>query len=114
MVDPSHAEGNDIVLATISHDIERRISQDKPEMEQLETSLSPSSNPLPMWKSLKANDGDTALALFDNVEQLHEVVDPVAEKKLVRKIDLAILPCLAVCYTFYYASSSLHRPMLSC
>ncbi|KAF9265011.1 MFS general substrate transporter [Marasmius fiardii PR-910] len=30
------------------------------------------------------------------------LIDPVAEKKLVRKTDWIILPCLAVCYAFYY------------
>jgi hypothetical protein len=66
--------------------------------------LSPSST-VPAWKSLNQVDGDTALALFDNVEQLNEIVDPIEERKLVRKIDLLILPCLIVCYTFYYVGS---------
>lgn len=66
--------------------------------------LSPSST-IPAWKSfINQDDGDTALALFENIEQLNETVDPVAERKLVRKIDLLILPCLIVCYTFYYVS----------
>ncbi|KAK1231924.1 hypothetical protein PQX77_004943 [Marasmius sp. AFHP31] len=30
------------------------------------------------------------------------LVDPEVEKRLVRKIDWIILPCLAVCYAFYY------------
>ena len=48
------------------------------------------------WKlsSKSQNDGDTALALFADVDDLHEFVDPVEEKKLVRKIDLMILPYL--------------------
>lgn len=63
--------------------------------------LSPCST-LPVWKSLNQEDGDTALALFDNAEQLNEIVDPIEERRLVRKIDWLILPCLVVCYTFYY------------
>jgi hypothetical protein len=63
--------------------------------------LSPCST-LPAWKSLAQGDGDTALALFDNVDQLNEIVDPIEERRLVRKIDWLILPCLVVCYTFYY------------
>lgn len=30
------------------------------------------------------------------------IVQPIEEKKLVRKIDLMILPYLAVCYAFFY------------
>ncbi len=63
--------------------------------------LSPMTS-LPVWKSLKEADGDTALALFDNTDQLHEIVDPVAEARVRRKVDLVILPLLAVCYSFYY------------
>ncbi|KAG2417581.1 hypothetical protein HFD88_008800 [Aspergillus terreus] len=50
----------------------------------------------------KINNGDTALALFDNFDDLHEEIDPAESKRLVRKIDLMILPYLAVCYAFYY------------
>ena len=48
------------------------------------------------WKlsSKSQNDGDTALVLFADVDDLHDTVDPVEEKKLVRKIDLMILPYL--------------------
>ncbi|KAL4895070.1 major facilitator superfamily domain-containing protein [Aspergillus ambiguus] len=50
----------------------------------------------------KIYNGDTALALFDNFDELHEEVDPTETRRLVRKIDLMILPYLAVCYAFYY------------
>ncbi|KAJ5700968.1 hypothetical protein N7493_012014 [Penicillium malachiteum] len=50
----------------------------------------------------KIHDGDAALALFDNLADMHESFEPGEEKKLVRKIDLMILPFLAVCYAFYY------------
>ncbi|KAG7087313.1 hypothetical protein E1B28_013290 [Marasmius oreades] len=30
------------------------------------------------------------------------LIDPAVEKKLVRKVDWSILPCLSVCYAFYY------------
>lgn len=32
-------------------------------------------------------------------------LDPAAEKKLKRKLDLRIIPALAVCYFFYVSSS---------
>ncbi|GAB1194954.1 hypothetical protein APSETT444_004206 [Aspergillus pseudonomiae] len=50
----------------------------------------------------KIQNGDTALALFENFDELHEDVDPGELKRLVRKIDFMILPLLAVCYAFYY------------
>ena len=48
------------------------------------------------WKlSSKApNDGDTALTLFADLDDFHRTVDPVEEKKLVRKLDFMILPYL--------------------
>jgi hypothetical protein len=56
----------------------------------------------PKWKLSKTGDGDTALALFDNPDDLHDVIDPAAERALQRKIDFMILPYLAVCYAFFY------------
>ncbi|KAK1143289.1 hypothetical protein N8T08_006816 [Aspergillus melleus] len=50
----------------------------------------------------KVHNGDTALALFDNFDELEGAIDPVENKRLVRKIDLMILPFLSVCYAFYY------------
>ena len=44
------------------------------------------------FKLNKAGEGDEALALFSNVNDVHENIDPAEEKKLVRKIDLMILP----------------------
>jgi hypothetical protein len=58
---------------------------------------------LPKWHlSSKAADGDTALALFSNPDELHEVISPADEARLQRKIDFMILPYLAVCYAFFY------------
>lgn len=47
-------------------------------------------------------DDDAALALFRDEQELHELIDPEKEGKLVRKIDLMILPYLAICYCFFY------------
>ncbi|KAJ5112927.1 hypothetical protein N7456_001461 [Penicillium angulare] len=46
--------------------------------------------------------GDAALTLFNDPKELHAFVDPVEEKRLLRKIDFMILPCLSVCYIFFY------------
>lgn len=54
------------------------------------------------WKLGRGGDGDTALALFNNPDELHEEIDPKAERVLQRKIDFMILPYLAVCYAFFY------------
>lgn len=50
----------------------------------------------------KLADGDTAMALFDDPDELHEEIDPVEARKLLWKIDFMILPYLAVCYAFFY------------
>ncbi|KAH9884054.1 putative MFS allantoate transporter [Xylariomycetidae sp. FL2044] len=57
--------------------------------------------PLKAAESL-SRDVDVAMALFDTPEQVNQPRDPEEERKLVRKIDLMILPYLAVCYAFFY------------
>lgn len=54
------------------------------------------------WKSAKAADGDTAMALFNDPDELHEEIDPAEARKVLWKIDFMILPYLAVCYAFFY------------
>ncbi|KAJ5145830.1 Major facilitator superfamily domain general substrate transporter [Penicillium bovifimosum] len=54
------------------------------------------------FKKAKHVDGDTAMALFDDPDELHEEVDPAEARKLLWKIDFMILPYLAVCYAFFY------------
>ena len=54
------------------------------------------------WKLSKAGDGDTAMTLFTNPEDMQEEFDPKEERKLLWKIDFMILPYLAVCYAFFY------------
>ena len=55
----------------------------------------PANNPSSKFKLNKAGDGDVALALFSSPTDIREPIDPIEEKKLVRKIDLMILPYLA-------------------
>ncbi|KAI4743969.1 MFS general substrate transporter [Aureobasidium sp. EXF-12298] len=53
------------------------------------------------WKGVSIKeDGDVAQRLF--ASQPHEPIDPAEEARVVRKIDLMILPYLAVCYAFFY------------
>ena len=49
-----------------------------------------------------SKDGDVALALFNDVDELNEPLDPQAVKKLIRKVDFLILPLIAVNYAFFY------------
>ncbi len=44
------------------------------------------------FKLNKAGDGDEALNLFSSTADVREPIDPLEEKKVVRKIDLMILP----------------------
>lgn len=54
------------------------------------------------WKVSTSGDGDTAMALFSETDEVHEESDPKEAKKLERKIDFMILPYLTVCYAFFY------------
>ncbi|KAL4895996.1 major facilitator superfamily domain-containing protein [Aspergillus ambiguus] len=56
----------------------------------------------PAWKAAKSKDGDTAMALFNDPDELHEEVDPAEARRILWKIDFMILPYLAVCYAFFY------------
>jgi len=58
--------------------------------------------PSSKWKVSRAGDGDVAMALFSSPDEIHEPIDPAEERKLLWKIDLMILPYLAVCYAFFY------------
>lgn len=40
--------------------------------------------------------------LFDHPGQMSEPVAPEEERRLIRKIDLMILPYLSICYAFFY------------
>ena len=80
---------------------------DKADITFQETaSTSPSTT---KWKLNKAGDGDAAMALFNSPTELHEPIDPSEEKALVRKIDLMVLPYLAVCYAFFYIDKTTLR-----
>ena len=54
------------------------------------------------FKLNKAGEGDEALALFSNVDDVHENIDAAEEKKLVRKIDLMILPVSETLFFFSF------------
>lgn len=66
-----------------------------------ETTITPPP-PAQWYLSPKNKEGDTALALFSNPEDLHETTSPAQERALQLKIDLMILPYLAVCYAFFF------------
>lgn len=64
--------------------------------------LPPTGHKFKFSTRAKRQDGDVALALFANADELNEAIDPQEEKKLIRKIDLVILPLIAVNYAFFY------------
>ncbi|EXJ88140.1 hypothetical protein A1O1_05068 [Capronia coronata CBS 617.96] len=64
--------------------------------------LPPTTHKFKFSAKSKSQDGDVALRLFADVDDLHEPIDPGEEKKLIRKIDLLILPLIAVNYAFFY------------
>jgi MFS family permease len=58
------------------------------------------------WKPAHGGGGDVAQALFDSPDELQETIRPEDEKGLQWKIDLMILPYLAVCYAFFYVDKT--------
>lgn len=46
------------------------------------------------WKFPKSGGGDVAQALFNSPDEVAEPIDPAEEKRVVRKIDMMILPYL--------------------
>ena len=51
---------------------------------------------------LDAKDGDVALNLFTKGQELADPIDPVAEKKLLRKIDWMVIPFICITYLVTY------------
>ena len=52
--------------------------------------------------SAKSQDGDVALELFNDPDELNEPISKEEERKLVRKIDWLILPLIGMNYAFFY------------
>lgn len=94
------SETRDDISPSTPSDIE---AADKPTINHAETISPATTVPHSKWHlSSKDSDGDTALALFSNPDELHEPISPADERALQWKIDLMILPYLAVCYAFFY------------
>ncbi|KIW23309.1 uncharacterized protein PV07_11518 [Cladophialophora immunda] len=70
------------------------------EIESL--NLPPTSHKFRFSEKSKHQDGDVALKLFTNADDLHVPIDEAEEKKLIRKVDFLILPLIAVNYAFFY------------
>lgn len=84
---------------------DKAISSAHDEMNSLD--LPPTGHKFKFSAKAKKQDGDVALALFANADDLSEPIDPEEEKKLIRKIDLIILPLIAVNYAFFYIGTCL-------
>ena len=64
-----------------------------------ETPPSPSQK----WKVSRSGDGDVAMTLFSSPADLqNDPITPEEDARVKRKVDLMILPYLAVCYAFFY------------
>ncbi|KAL2818558.1 major facilitator superfamily domain-containing protein [Aspergillus granulosus] len=50
----------------------------------------------------RIHEHDTAMALFDSTDDLYEEPDPQELRRLRRKIDMLIMPCLLICFAFFY------------
>jgi hypothetical protein len=56
----------------------------------------------PFMSAGRTHEHDTAMALFDSTDDLHEETDPLEVRRLRRKIDMLIMPCLLICFAFFY------------
>ncbi|CAJ2513865.1 Uu.00g019840.m01.CDS01 [Anthostomella pinea] len=98
----TNIHADDITPSSISPErIEHGYGKDGEEIVHAETA-SGTEQQQSRWKVSKAGDGDTAMALFSSPAEIREPIDPLEEKKVVRKVDMMILPYLAVCYAFFY------------
>jgi hypothetical protein len=77
-------------------------TQDESFIHVASTHIEDSSKPSQKWNVSQTGDGDTAMTLFTTPTSLDEPIDPAVEKALIRRIDLMIIPYLAVCYAFFY------------
>ena len=80
--------------------------EDKPNTashnDKLPVELPPTTSKFKFSAKSHKNDGDVALALFNNADELSDPVTPEDERKLIRKVDFLILPLIAVNYAFFY------------
>lgn len=53
------------------------------------------------WKAAFSKGGEIALEIFDNLDEIGEAIDPAQERKLIRKVDLILVPFFAVSYIFF-------------
>lgn len=72
-------------------------------IEKAESSaIESASDGVGAWKATAATpDGDTAMAIFDNPENI-VYADEKERRRLLMKVDLMLLPVLCVCYAFFY------------
>ena len=80
----------------------------KPQIERLET-----VDNAPHKFIIGKKGGDVALGLVHNIEELFEAFTPEEERRVMRKVDLLILPYLAVCYVFFFVGDSSDWSILS-
>ncbi len=53
-------------------------------------------------KKFSAADGDVGLKLFDDYDALAAPIDAKAEQRLIRKLDMFIIPFICVTYLITY------------
>lgn len=82
-------------MAEISDKLEHDLSIDNPDSDLEKDAVVPASE-----KQIEIKNGDKALDFLrsDGLEDLDGLLTGVDEKKLVRKIDLLIMPLMFLCY----------------
>lgn len=69
---------------------------------EAKTEISHSENSLAAKAGLETGNRDVALDIFSEGQDVAEAIDPAAEKRLVRKIDMCVMPFICITYLVTY------------
>lgn len=94
-------------MTTEATDVPSKAAVAEIENSQAEVGTVDTEKDMSKLAAAAAGHGDVALALFADIDEIGEEIDPEEEKRLVRKIDRLLLPLCAISYVFFFVSGAL-------
>jgi hypothetical protein len=73
-----------------------------PTEKPTDSQVKPASSNMEDAKKFSVADGDVGLKLFDDYDALAAPIDAKAERRLIRKLDMFIIPFICVTYLITY------------
>jgi len=73
-----------------------------PTEKPTDSQVKPASSHMEDAKKFPVVDGDVGLKLFDDYDALAAPIDAKAERRLIRKLDMFIIPFICVTYLITY------------